>query len=307
MTKPAFPGVAFGVHTGLQETSVDQLAGLWRQIEATGFDWISVWDHLYAATLDGRVDCLEGLTMHAALACRTQRVRCGALVYAAGYRNPGLLAKAITVIDHLSGGRADVGIGAGWHEPEATAFGIPFPPLSERMDLLEEAAEALRRLLHEGRCSMAGRHVVLRDARNEPRPIQARLPIWVGGGGERRTLRVAARWADGWNVPFVDVATFARKSAVLDRHCQDAGRDPAEIRRAVNLALAWDEASLVRQFGNLAPAIEPTVLGGSDQEVVDRVGAYVSAGADQVNIAVRAPYDRTADDLARFAAAVGIA
>jgi F420-dependent oxidoreductase-like protein len=307
MTAPVFPGVAFGVHTGLQETSVAELTGLWRRIEELGFDWISVWDHLYAATLDGRVDCLEGLTMHAALACRTQRVRCGALVYAAGYRNPGVLAKAITVIDHLSGGRAEVGIGAGWHEPEATAFGIPFPPVGRRMELLEEAAEALRRLLHEGRCSLEGRHVVLRDARNEPRPVQARVPVWVGGGGERRTLRVAARWADGWNVPFVDVATFAHKSSVLDRHCEQAGRDPAAIRRAVNLALAWTDESLARQFGNLASAVRPAVLAGSEQEVVDRIGAYVAAGADQVNIAVRAPYDGTADDLARLAAAVGIA
>lgn len=306
MTTPVFPGVAFGVHTGLQETSVAELTALWRRAEELGFHWISVWDHLYAATLDGRVECLEGLTMHAALACHTRRVRCGALVYAAGYRNPGVLAKAITVIDHLSGGRAEVGIGAGWHEPEATAFGIPFPPVGQRMDLLEEAAEALRRLLHEGRCSMAGRHVVLRDARNEPRPVQDRVPVWVGGGGERRTLRVAARFADGWNVPFVDVATFAHKSAVLDRHCEEAGRDPAEIRRAVNLALAWSEESLARQFGNLAAAVRPAVLTGSEQEVVDRIGAYVAAGANQVNIAVRAPYDTTADDLARLAGAVGL-
>jgi F420-dependent oxidoreductase-like protein len=307
MTARVFPDVAFGVHTGLQETTVAELTGLWRRIEELGFDWISVWDHLYAATLDGRVECLEGLTMHAALACHTSRVRCGALVYAAGYRNPGVLAKAITVIDHLSGGRAEVGIGAGWHEPEAGAFGIPFPGVGERMDLLEEAVQALRSLLHEGRADMAGRYVTLRDARNEPRPVQERLPVWVGGGGERRTLRIAARLADGWNVPFVDPATFAHKSAVLDRHCADAGRDPAEIRRAVNLALAWTEESLARQFGNLADAVRPSVLGGSDQEVVDRIGAYVTAGARQVNIAVRAPFTATADDLARFAAAVGIA
>ena len=122
--------------------------------------------------------------------------------------------------------------------------------------------------------------------------MQAKLPIWVGGGGEKRTLRIAARYADGWNVPFVDPPTFAAKRDVLHRHCADVGRDPAEIRCAVNVGLAWTDESLHQQFGNLAERVRPGVLGGSVDEVVDRIGEYVDAGADQVNLALRAPVRR---------------
>ena len=117
------------------------------------------------------------------------------------------------------------------------------------------------------------------------------LPIWIGGSGEKRTLRIAARFADGWNVPFVDPATFAAKRDVLHRHCADVGRDPAEIRCAVNVGLAWTEDSLRQQFGNIADFVRPGVLGGTVGQVVDRIGEYVDAGADQVNLALRAPFD----------------
>ena len=129
----------FGVHTGLQHTTADELRPLWKRIEELGFDWISIWDHFYGAT--GQPDdaaCLEAVAMHAALACETERVECGSLVYSIGYRHPAVLAKAITAIDLLSGGRAAMGIGAGWAEVEYNAYGIPFPTVGTRMDQLEE-------------------------------------------------------------------------------------------------------------------------------------------------------------------------
>jgi len=169
---------------------------------------------------------------------------------------------------------------------------------------LAEAAACVRGLLHTPVTSYEGRHFTLVDARNEPRPAQARIPVWIGGGGEKKTLRVAAEHADGWNIPFVAPETFAHKGGVLDGHCEQVGRDPGEIRRAVNLGLAWDDDSLRRQFGGIAEFVRPGVLGGSDQEVVDRIGTYVEAGADQVNLAVRAPFDL--DALERFAAALGL-
>jgi len=282
----------FGVHTGLQHTTPDELGVLWQQIESLGFDWISIWDHFYGAT--GQPDdaaCLEAVALHAALACQTERVECGSLVYSIGYRHPAVLAKAITAIDLISGGRAAMGIGAGWAEVEYRAYGIDFPPIGTRMDQLEEGVAVLRGLLHDEETSFEGRWFTARSARNEPRPVQAKLPIWIGGGGEKRTLRIAARYADGWNVPFVDPPTFAAKRDVLHRHCADAGRDPAEIRCAVNVGLAWTEESLLGQFGNLASFVRPGVLGGSVQQVVDRIGGYVDAGADQVNLALRAPFD----------------
>jgi F420-dependent oxidoreductase-like protein len=296
----------FGVHVGLQHTTADELRGVWQRIEQLGFGWISVWDHFYGAT--GRPDdaaCLEAVAMHAALACSTTKVRCGSLVYSIGYRHPAVLAKAITAIDQLSGGRADMGIGAGWAKVEYDAYGIPFPGAKTRLDQLEEGIQCLRGLLHSDVTTFEGDHFTLTEARNEPRPVQARLPIWIGGGGEKRTLKIAARHADGWNVPFIAPEQFAHKNAVLDQHCETADRDPKEIRRAVNLGLAFSEASLQQQFGSISELVRPGVLSGSDEEMLDRIGAYVAAGADQVNIALRAPFDL--DSAERFSAALHLA
>jgi F420-dependent oxidoreductase-like protein len=293
----------FGVHVGLQHTTADELRTVWQRIEQLGFGWISVWDHFYGAT--GKPDdaeCLEAVAMHAALACSTTRVRCGALVYSVGYRHPAVLAKAITAIDQLSGGRADMGIGAGWAKVEYDAYGIPFPEIKVRMDQLEEGIQCLRGLLHHDVTTFEGEYFNLSEARNEPRPVQSKLPIWIGGGGEKRTLKIAARYADGWNVPFIAPDAFAHKCTVLDEHCATVGRDPSEIARAVNLGLAYTDDSLVQQFGALAPMVKPGVLSGSDDEIVDRIGQYVEAGADQVNIALRAPFQL--DPIERFAKAL---
>lgn len=289
----------YGVHTGLQRTTTDELFALWDAIERLGFDWISIWDHFYAADLTGGAQCLEAVAAHAALACETERVRCGSLVYCVGYRHPAVLANAIATIDHLSGGRADVGLGAGWSQLEYDAYGIPFPPVGVRLDQLEEAAQCVRGLLRAETTTFGGRYFTLTDARCEPKPVQRQLPIWIGGGGEKRTMRIAARYADGWNVPFISPEDFAHKRAVLHAHCSDVGRDPAEIRCAVNVGLAWREEDFEPQFGAMRMFVRPGVLTGSDDEVADRVGQYVAAGADQVNIALRAPWD--VDGLARLA------
>ena len=173
--------------------------------------------------------------MHAALACATSKVRCGSLVYSIGYRHPAVLAKAITAIDLLSGGRAEMGIGAGWAKVEYDAYGIEFPGAKVRLDQLEEGVQCLRGLLHDDVTDFAGNYFTLTNARNEPRPVQAKLPIWIGGGGEKRTLKIAAKYADGWNVPFVGPDTFAHKRSVLHGFCDSVGRDPAEIRCAINV------------------------------------------------------------------------
>ena len=282
----------FGVHTGLQHISVDELRGAWKRIESLGYGWISIWDHFYGAT--GKPDdaeCLEAVALHAALACETSRVRIGSLVYSIGYRHPAVLAKAITAIDLLSGGRADMGIGAGWAQVEYNAYGMEFAATKVRMDQLEEGIQVLRGLLHHEETSFEGQYFTLREARNEPRPAQAKIPIWVGGGGEKRTLKITAKYADGWNVPFVPPEEFARKRGVLAEHCTAVGRDAGEIRCAVNVGLAWTEDSLVAQFGQLANYVRNGCLTGSDEQVLDRIGQYVDAGADQVNIALRAPFD----------------
>jgi len=292
----------FGIHAGLQNTSVAELQAIWQQADTSGFDWVSVWDHFYAAsTFDGTPGSYENheaVAMHAALACSTSNVRCGCLVYSAGYRHPGVLAKAIATIDHLSGGRAEIGLGGGWSQAEYAAYGFPFPSAGERLDLLEESAACVRSLLRNEVTNFSGKHFQFTDAWLQPRPLQAELPIWIGGGGERRTLRIVARHADGWNVPFIPPEEFARKRSVLAAHCEAEGRDPATIRCAINVGICADEESLQAQFGALAQFVRPGVLVGRGQELVDRIGEYVDAGADQVNFALRAPWDPGLLDLA---------
>jgi F420-dependent oxidoreductase-like protein len=292
----------FGVHAGLQNTTMDELVDLWHRIEAAGYEWISIWDHFYAADMTGGPHCHEAVAAHAALACETERVRCGSLVYCAGYRHPAVLANAITTIDHLSGGRADLGLGAGWSQLEYEAYGIPFPSAGVRLDILEESAACVRGLLRDETTTFRGSHFQLTDAKCVPKPVQASLPIWIGGGGEKRTLRIAARYADGWNVPFISPEDFAAKRAVLHQRCDEVGRDPNEIRCAVNVGLAWREEDLEPQFGNMRMFVRPGVLLGSEEEVLDKIGRYVDAGADQINIAVRAPWDP--DGLERLAQAL---
>jgi F420-dependent oxidoreductase-like protein len=294
--------VRFGVHTGLQHTTVDELRALWRTVEDHGYDWISIWDHFYAADFSGDPMCLEAVSMHTALALTTQRVRCGSLVYSIGYRHPAVIAKAISAIDLLSGGRATLGLGAGWFEGEYRAYGMPFPSAPERLRQLREAIQCVTRLLRDDTVDFAGDYFSLQDARCEPKPAQARLPVWVGGGGERMTLRIAAEHADGWNVPFVGVEEFAHKREVLEQHCERAGRDPDTIERGVNVPLAWDERALAASFGPLATYVRPSALTGSTQQVIDKVGAFRDAGAQWVIIAVRAPVD--VEGLVRFASEV---
>jgi F420-dependent oxidoreductase-like protein len=297
------------VHTGLQYTSADELRSLWRRSEAAGFEWISIWDHFYAADAtfgdDGITSgsvCLEAVTMHAALACETTTVRCGSLVYSVGYRHPAVLANAIAAIDQLSGGRAVLGLGAGWHEAEYRAYGIPFPPAPVRLRQLEEAIRCVRLLLTEEEATFHGEHFHLEAARCDPKPVQTRLPLWIGGGGERVTLRIAARHADGWNVTFTTPDTYRHKLAVLESHCVEADRDPSTIEKSVNLTLAWSDEELRARFAGTADFIRPSALTGSSQEMVDRLGEYAEAGADTVILALRAPFDP--DALERFAAEV---
>ena len=153
------------------------------------------------------------------------------------YRNPGLLAKSLTTIDHLSNGRVDCGLGAGWHDVEAKAYGYPFPTIGPREDMLEEYAQIMRLLLdpEQRRASFEGKHFRVVDAPNNPKPLQPRIPIWIGGRGEKRTLRAAAKYADGWNGAYIGPDDWAHKGRVLDQWCETEGRDPKTIMRTVNL------------------------------------------------------------------------
>lgn len=278
----------WGVHTGLQNTTIAELRDLWTRIEDLDFDWISIWDHFYAADLVG-AHCHEAVAAHAALASHTSKVRCGSLVYCAAYRTPAVLANAIATIDHLCDGRADLGLGAGWAQPEYEAFGYEFGSPKQRVDLLEEVLVAVRGLLQDEVTSLDGTYVTLREAKLEPKPVQARLPIWVGGMGPRM-LGIVARHADGWNTPFLAPEQFAAKRAELLERCEQVGRDPATLRCSVNVGTAPDEESLKAQFGAMADAVRGGVLMGEPAAMAEQVARYAEAGADQINLALRAPW-----------------
>jgi F420-dependent oxidoreductase-like protein len=294
--------VRFGVHAGLQNTSIAELQNLWRRIEALGFDWISIWDHFYAADATGNPHCLEAITTHTALAASTERVQCGSLVYSAGYRHPAVLANAIATLDQVASGRTVLGLGGGWLQQEYDVYGIPYGTPAERLRKLDEYIQCVRGLLTQDRTDFDGEFFTLRDAACEPKPVQDRLPIWVGGGGEKVTLRICAQHADGWNVPFIPPDVWAHKAKVLDDHCDRVGRDPATVTKSVNVGMAFTEEELRSQFGAMADYVKPGVLSGSVPEMVDKVGGYVDAGASWVILAMRAPFDR--DGLERFATEV---
>jgi alkanesulfonate monooxygenase SsuD/methylene tetrahydromethanopterin reductase-like flavin-dependent oxidoreductase (luciferase family) len=278
---------------------MDELRHLWRRADESGLWWTSVWDHFYPAQTAASGTCFEAVTCHTALAALTSNVRCGCLVYAAAYRNPAVLAKVATTIDHLSGGRMELGIGAGWHADEFAAYGVPFLSPAQRLEQLDEAATIIKGLWSNERTTFQGRHFRVTDALLEPKMVQERPRLWMGALGPR-ALRVVARHADAWNAAFLTPQAWGERNTRLTRLLEEEGRDPATVLRSVNvgLVLAPDPAGAERkravyhqQFG---PAVEH-VLGGSlvgtAPQAVDQVAAYREAGADLVIAALRAPFD----------------
>jgi alkanesulfonate monooxygenase SsuD/methylene tetrahydromethanopterin reductase-like flavin-dependent oxidoreductase (luciferase family) len=274
---------------------------LWRFADDRGFDWFSVSDHFQETPPQGGdVDCFESIATLSAAAVETKKVRVGCLVFCVGYRHPGVLAKALSTIDRLSGGRADCGLGAGWDEVEFASYGIPFPSIGEREDQLEEYAEVLRLLFDRPRADFSGAHYKFVNAPNNPKPLQKRLPLWIGGAGEKRTLRTAARFADGWNAPYLPPAEWQRKSEVLDAWCVKVGRDPKAIARTINVGfyMGADEAgakhheALYQRHWSKDTRGMTGFLRGTPREATDVVASYARVGTHRVNIALReGPYD----------------
>lgn len=264
-------------------------------------DWISAWDHLYEAPPQGgTVDHFEALSVLGALAAESEHARIGCLVFYVGYRSPGVLAKAATTLDHLSNGRFELGLGGGWHEPEAKAFGYDFPGIATRLDMLDEATQIIRGLLTQDRTTFTGKHFRVEDASCLPAPVQERLPIWIGGIGEKKTLRLVARYADGWNTAYITPEEFRRLGGVLDGWCGTEGRDPATIRRGINLSFnvrpnaAAVEAESERLKAQWGPGYNRVVGGGllgTPDQAVERIREYRAAGATDINVALRAPWD----------------
>jgi len=285
--------VAFGVHFGLEGCSIGDLRAAWLRAEAIGYDWLSVWDHFHATMGPDDTGVFEAIACHAALAEATSRVRVGSLVYSAGYRHPAVLANAAATIDHISGGRLELGIGAGWLQAEYAAYGIPFEAPGPRLRRLREAVEIIRLLWTEDVVSFEGEFYSLAGARCYPKPVQAAPRIWVGAPGERTGIKIAAQVADGWNCTAVSPEIFARKRQILLDHAPE----PERLLTSVTVGLVLSEGDPGRamrerygEFADLVGGVDATLV-GSVPEVLDRCGRYVEAGADWIILRQLAPFD----------------
>ena len=258
----------------------EEVLSVARHAEATGWDGVWFADHFMA---DGELDGLpfgEAWTTLSALAVSIPRVRLGTLVVGNTYRHPAVLAKMAASLDRISGGRFVLGLGAGWQENEHRAYGIPFYTLGERLARLDEACQVIRGLFQEERFDFAGRFYRLENAPLSPKPIQNPLPLLVGGGGERVTLRIAARYGQEWNAR-ADLQTMIHKMQVLDRHCEAIGRDPRSIRRSTMALIGVaDDAASERHLRENAP-FSP-LLTGDASSIHDQVKAYADAGIDEL-------------------------
>jgi F420-dependent oxidoreductase-like protein len=253
-----------------------------RHAEATGWDGVYFADHFMPNAADPAPgDTLECWSVMAALAASVPRVRLGTLVCGNTYRHPAVLANIAAAVDNISEGRLLLGLGAGWQENEHQAYGIDFFTTKERLERLEEACQVVRGLLDDERANFAGDFYRLEAAPNEPKPMQQKLPLLVGGGGEKVTMRIAATYADEWNC-WGTPELHAQKRTVLEGHCETLGRDPAEIARSAQglLFLSTDEEWLAGKRGEMGM---PTIVGTPD-EVRDVVAAYAEAGVDELII-----------------------
>jgi len=262
----------------------DRFAELAVTAEQAGFDMVTVMDHVYQIPGIGSETepMLEAYTTLGALAARTSRVLLGTLVTGVTYRNPALLVKQVTTLDTISRGRAILGIGAAWNEEEHRGYGFEFPPIRERMDRLEEALAIARLMFTGDGPSYEGAHYRIEDALNVPRPIQPGGPkILVGGGGEQRTIKIAAKYADITNW-FGPVDVMRHKHEVLLRHCDTVGRDPETIIRTVTipLLLAETEGEAKAALETIIPARRPLSPAGTPEMAAEYVRAYVDAGFD---------------------------
>jgi alkanesulfonate monooxygenase SsuD/methylene tetrahydromethanopterin reductase-like flavin-dependent oxidoreductase (luciferase family) len=274
-----------------------------KRIDRLGYDHLWAWDHLYAIFGDPYQDFFEGYTLLAAWARETERARLGLLVGANTFRNPGIVAKTIATIDHISGGRAILGIGGAWMEEEHAAHGIDFGSgFGQRLDWMDEATGAMRALLDgETVTSEPGGHYQFDGLVHHPVPVQKRLPIMIGGSGEKKTLRSVAKYADMWNA-MGTVDTMRHKIDVLRQHCADVGRDPSEIEFTLGIKAtirdSAEEADKVWRAAmehNRTPMSDVeddvTFWNGTPEQLAERLAPYVELGFETMISEHPAPYD----------------
>jgi F420-dependent oxidoreductase-like protein len=263
-----------------QKATIDEYRGVWRIADDEGFDHCWNMDHFAALGSDPTADIYEAWTLLAAMAEATTNTRIGCMVTGNTYRHPAVLAKMAVTLDHISAGRLEFGLGAAWAENEHTMLGLEFGTAGGRLNRLEEACQIVTSLWTAPTTTFEGAHYQLADAIAEPKPVQQpHPPIWIGGSGRKRTLRIVARYADAWNMAGGSPTEMAELSGVLDQHCSEVGRDPAEIRRTVQIRLPEEPSevlSLVEEYAGVgADDIILIVMGGTAVQQATQAAALL--------------------------------
>ncbi|GAA5152362.1 LLM class F420-dependent oxidoreductase [Nocardioides marinquilinus] len=276
-----------------QGAEYDDLLAVALRAEALGFGAFFRSDHYLAMSGDGLPGPSDAWVTLAGLARETTSIRLGTLMTSATFRHPGPLAISVAGVDRMSGGRVELGLGAGWFGAEHTAYGIPFPDVGERFDRFEEQLDVVTGLWGPDRFSYDGRHYQVADSPGLPKPAQERVPIIIGGGGKRRTPALAARHADEFNVPFSDVETTRTLVERVGRACEDAGRDPATMRwsNALVTCIGSDAAELARRAQAIGRDLDELrqgsgVLVGTPEQALETLGRYAEAGSQRVYLQV---------------------
>ncbi len=288
----------------------DEVAQIAKEAERLGFYGLWASDHLFWDARSEQRNCLEAWTLLTALAPVTTRLRLGTLVTCNSYRPPSILAKIASSLDHLSKGRLEFGIGAGWKELEYRAYGIPFPSIGTRLAQLEEAVQVVRLLWTQDRASFPGTHYQLQEALCAPKPVQQPPRIWIAGGGEKVMLRIVAQYADGWNILLgSSVETVQRKTDILRRHCDALKRDFSTLEKSLFLAvvLAEDEKELKRREAESARALGGRGLwasrelgtAGTPERVAETLRGLRALGFQHFQMVF--PYQQEQEMLQRFA------
>jgi F420-dependent oxidoreductase-like protein len=288
-----------------QYTEWEPLERAGARADEIGYDSLWTWDHLYPIVGDWRGPIFEGYLTLTGWAAVTKRATLGLMVGANTFRNPGLVAKTATTLDHISRGRAVLGIGGAWFGREHEAYGIDFGSgFGERLDRLDEAVEIMRAMLDGQEATARGRHYHAKDLRNDPPPVQRRLPILIGGAGEQKTLRTVARYADAWNVGG-DVERVRAKDEVLRRRCDEVGRDHTEIERTLqggSIIIRDDPAEARRvaaEIGRQNGAWRGPETTGTVDEIVEKFAPYLELGFRHIYVDLPAPFDE--ETMERFA------
>ena len=294
----------FGVHAGPTDNPYPARRAYWCEAERLGYDWASVSDHFIANPVFGAKETdpwNEAWTSLAALAEATSRIRIGVMVTGVGYRHPPVLAKMAATVDVISGGRLEFGIGAGYLEAEYRMYGMPFPSAAQRLAQLDEAIQVCTLLWTSERSDFAGRHYTLAGAVCEPKPVQRpHPPIWVGGMGEHKTLRIVAERADGWNAFPLPVSQLQHKLDVLKEHCQAVGRDFDSISKQLGVRVIVregpsqvdEEVARFAQHANLPlESARHMAMAGTPEAVATQLAPYAELGFDMFLLMERTPPD----------------